>query len=67
MPKYTSPEKATSPRKNWAIIKILDPGEEGNMVIAQGKWDGETVIGLRWNGTAKAPINNPQARGLPCG
>jgi hypothetical protein len=34
------------------------------MAIAQGKWDGEPGIGLRWNGTAKAPISNPQARGL---
>jgi len=34
------------------------------MASAQGKWDGEPGIGLCWNGTAKAPISNPQSRGL---
>jgi hypothetical protein len=64
MPKSIAPEDATSPKRNWSIIKILDKGEEESMAVALGKWNGVPVIGLRWNGTAENPIGNPQSRGL---
>lgn len=62
---YILPDQATSPRQHWSIIKVLVPAASERMAIALGKWDGQPVIGLRWNGTDEAPVGNPQSRGLP--
>ena len=62
---YVLPDQATSPKLNWSIIKVLVPSAEEGMAIALGKWDGEPVIGLRWNGTDDSPVGHPQSRGLP--
>jgi len=64
MKTYVQPDAATSPRRNWSIIKILEAGTAESMAVALGRWDGEPVIGLRWNGSEEAPIGNPQSRGL---
>lgn len=61
---YILPNQATSPRLNWGIIKVLDPSIERGMAVALGRWDGEPVIGLRWNGNDVSPVGHPQSRGL---
>lgn len=33
--------------------------------MAIGRWDGEPVLAMRWNGTDDNAIGNPQSRGLP--
>jgi hypothetical protein len=39
----------------WTLIRVLETGDKpdsyGNRVaISIGKWEGETVLGMRWNG-----------------
>ena len=70
MPNYITPDKVTSPRRMWSLIRVLETGDKpdshGNRVaIAIGKWEEETVLGMRWNGDDESPIGNPQSRRLP--
>jgi len=70
MDKYITPDKVTSPRRMWTLIRVLETGDKpdshGNRVaICIGKWEGETVLGMRGNGDEDSPIGNPQSRGLP--
>ena len=64
--KYTPPTDVTSPRLSWSLIAVLDPGGPGDVALALGRWDGEAVLAMRWNGdNVGNPIGNPQSRGLP--
>jgi len=76
MSDYITPDKVTSPRRNWSLIRVLETGEQadsnGNHVaVAIGTWRheegeaGNTVLAMRWNGNKDWPIGNPQSRGLP--
>ena len=70
MSDYITPDKVTSPRRQWALIRVLETGDKpdsfGNRVaIAIGKWEGEPVLAMRWNGSKGSPIGTPQSRGLP--
>ncbi|HEY2328915.1 MAG TPA: hypothetical protein VGI63_03785 [Verrucomicrobiae bacterium] len=72
---YITPDKVTSPRKNWNLIRVLEDGHapdsfENRVAIAIGTWkeDDEEpvhVLGMRWNGDKDWPIGTPQSRGLP--
>ena len=70
MANYITPDKVVSPRRMWTLIRVLETGDKedshGNRVaICIGSWEGETVLGMRWNGGNDNPIGNPQSRGLP--
>lgn len=74
MSDYITPDKVTSPRKVWTLIRVLESGdkEDSNgqrVAIALGKWKGDDedkpVLGMRWNGSKGSPIGTPQSRGLP--
>jgi len=70
METYITPDKVTSPRRMWTLIRVLETGDKpdshGNRVaISIGKWEGTTVLGMRWNGEEGSPIGSPQSRGLP--
>lgn len=70
MPDYITPDKVTSPRRRWSLIRVLETGDKEDsfgerVAISIGKWDGRTVLGMRWNGDKNWPIGSPQSRGLP--
>lgn len=70
MQNYITPDKVTSPRQMWTLIRVLESGHLEDsfgqrVAIALGDWDGEKVLGMRWNGSDKSPLGNPQSRGLP--
>lgn len=67
---YITPDKVTSPRRSWSLIRVLETGDAPDsngerVAIAIGKWDGHPVLGMRWNGDEERPIGTPQSRGLP--
>jgi hypothetical protein len=62
--KYVLPKDVVSPQRQWSLITVLDSGEEGDGALALGKWDGDPVLAMRWNGAEGSPIGNPQSRGL---
>ena len=47
------------------MISVLRDDGPAEPAFAVGEWDGEPVIGVRWNGDEENPIGNPQSRGLP--
>ncbi len=67
---YTKPEDVVSPRKHWALIKVLEEGDQPDefgdrVAIAIGNWMGKPVLAMRWNGHKGSPLGTPQSRGLP--
>jgi len=63
--KYTPPNEVVSPKKRWGLIAVLDEGTEGTSALAIGRWDGDVVLAMRWNGDGANRNGNPQSRGLP--
>lgn len=62
---YIVPTEVMSPKRQWTLVSVLWDRGEGEAAVALGRWEGEPVIGMRWNGTDENPIGNPQSRGLP--
>src|SRR5439155_8708453 len=60
--KYVTPEEVVSPKRHWSLIAVLDDDDRSTLAI--GRWDGEAVLAMRWNGNKDNPIGNPQSRGL---
>jgi hypothetical protein len=59
-------------KRHWQLIHVLfDAGEDrrdrqGRTVpLAIGRWDNKPVLAMRWNGSPKNRLGNPQSRGLP--
>jgi len=70
MEDYITPDKVTSPRRMWSLIRVLETGDkpdshDNRVAIAIGNWEGSPVLGMRWNGSKGSPIGSPQSRGLP--
>ena len=63
--KFIPATKVVSPKHHWHLFEILLDKGEGQCVYALGTWDGERVIGFRWNGVDGNPIGTPSSRGLP--
>ncbi len=62
---YIRPEDVNSPKNRWSFIATLDAAKEDECALVIGRWDGEMVLAMRWNGNDDNPIGNPQSRGLP--
>jgi hypothetical protein len=62
---YVKLGDVNSPKAHWRLIEVLLDRGEGECAYALGKWNGDSRIGFRWNGTKDNPIGNPQSRGLP--
>jgi hypothetical protein len=62
---YIFPGKVVSPKRQWSLVAVLYNRGEGHSAVAIGRWDGEPVLAMRWNGTDNNVIGNPQSRGLP--
>ena len=63
--KFTPPSDVISPKQHWNLIAVLDEGKADNCALALGRWDGQLVLAMRWNGNENNPVGNPQSRGLP--
>ena len=60
---YIPPENVTAPAAHWQHHdppKILYNNGAGGWSVAEGFWDGERSLGIRWNGSDDAP-----GRGYP--
>jgi hypothetical protein len=65
---YTKPQDVLSPKGSIKNIRVIYDGREHGWSLARLEWDGEEVIGIRWNGgsTNGIPsVGNPQSRGYP--
>lgn len=63
---YIVPDGVTSPRSNWCLSKVLANTGDGGWSVAEGTWDGEACLAMRWNGSANTEgVGNPQSRGYP--
>lgn len=63
---YIEPCTVDSPRKNWRLTKVLYNAKALGWSVAEGEWDGEPAIGMRWNGSDETDgVGNPQSRGNP--
>jgi hypothetical protein len=62
---YIIPGEVVSPKRQWTLVAVLYDRGEGQAAAALGRWDGEPVLAMRWNGTDGNTIGNPQSRGLP--
>ena len=70
MSDYITPDKVTSPRQKWALMRVLESGDKPDsnghrVAIALGRWENQPVLAMRWNGSKGSPIGTPQSRGLP--
>lgn len=65
MADYILPSNVHSPKKHWALRKILDDQGATGIALAIGHWDGKAVLAMRWNGNVDRKIGNPQSSGHP--
>jgi hypothetical protein len=64
---YIDPTTVLAPRKLIRRVEVVfnsAPGE-GGWSLARLDWEGQTRLGIRWNGDADSAIGNPQSHGLP--
>lgn len=65
---YIDPETVDSPKASWKLTKVVynsSPGQ-GGWSVAEGDWEGDPCLGVRWNGDESEPgVGNPQSRGYP--
>ena len=62
---YVDPKDVKSPKNKVSDLCVIYDGGEAQWALAQMKWGDDLIIGLRWNGTSKEPIGNPQSHGIP--
>lgn len=66
---YITPDKVVSPKRRLKDLEVIYDGGEGEWSLAKMKWDGDSAIGIRWNGTSDDPnpkcTGNPQSSGHP--
>lgn len=65
MTSYIKPSDVQAPKRHWQLFHVLFDGGPGESSLAIGRWDGDPVLAMRWNGTDDKPLGNPQSRGLP--
>lgn len=64
---YVYAKDVISPQDSWELTGVIYDEEKGSIAIAIGKWKGEGVIAMRWNGTHEdhKSLGNPQSSGNP--
>ena len=60
-----NPQDVHGPRTHWKLDRVIF--NAGSWSLAQGKWDGEDALGIRWNGESDndADIGFPKSRSGP--
>lgn len=65
---YIDPKTVLSPKGSITDIEVIIDRGENSWSLARMKWDGSSVIAMRWNGGSNhgiPSIGNPQSRGYP--
>lgn len=66
---YISPDMVISPKNMVSRLEVVFDGGENQWSVAKFRWDGEPVVGIRWNGGSNDKrfpgMGNPQSRGVP--
>lgn len=62
---HIAPKDVISPKAHWVLIDVVADLGPDNVAVAVGRWDGNPVLAMRWNGSATNRLGNPQSRGLP--
>ena len=62
---YVRPVEVVAPQDRWQLIEVLHDGGEDKWSAAEGRWDEEYYLGIRWNGNNESPLGNPQSSGHP--
>jgi len=65
---YIDPNTVVSPKGSWKLKRVLynsaQVSQQGGWSVAEGEWDGNPCVGVRWNGSANEDgVGNPQSRG----
>jgi len=61
---YCDPNSVVSPKSSWELKQVIYNTGQGGWSVAHGEWDGDPVIGIRWNGSDnESGCGNPQSRG----
>ena len=64
-PEYVPPHEVVSPKDRWKLTKTLRDGGPGEWSAADGLWDGQPRVALRWNGWPGEEKGNPASHGHP--
>jgi hypothetical protein len=64
---YVDPRTVDSPKNKLSTVEVIyDTGPKTHSwAVARLRWEGDHVVGIRWNGEPKNGIGSPQSRGLP--
>lgn len=63
---YVNPRKVVAPRRHLSDLEVLYDGGPGGYALARLRWDGEGVVGIRWNGSENEPgMGQPQSSANP--
>ncbi|MFJ1259026.1 hypothetical protein [Cupriavidus sp. CuC1] len=63
---YVNPEEVTSPKTTWTLKSVIHNTGQGGWSAAEGTWDGEPCLAIRWNGSdSDSGVGSPQSRGYP--
>ena len=47
---YIRPEDVTAPQSRWRLQRVIHSGGESEWSVAEGYWDNEPCVAIRWNG-----------------
>jgi len=61
---YTDPQTVVSPRNRWELGNVVCNTGQSGWSVAEGTWDKQPVVGIRWNGDDEV-AGNPQSHGNP--
>ncbi len=59
------PEDVTAPKDYWTLGRVLYNSGPGGWAAAEGTWDEEPRLALRWNGDKNRPRGNPISNNHP--
>ena len=61
---YIDPKTVDSPKSRIGKVEVRH--NHGDWALAELEWDGERVLGIRWNGDeGESGVGSPQSRGHP--
>jgi len=64
---YITPDNVTSPQEHWQLDCVIYDGRDGGVSLSLGRWDGNQVIGIRWNGDENRTLGNPNLQAIQLG
>lgn len=63
---YRKPENVVAPKSRWELRHVLCNTGQGGWAVAEGIWDKEPSLGVRWNGDDDSGSHgSPQSHGNP--